>query len=111
MIRPIDLQTLFVNMDKVGKEHAQTRENVAHQQSAQAQKILQHDDQTVHSVIQTTETQEEAQEIKTDIHKDELPDRKQKRKHSKKSIPDEAATEKSNEWKDPDLGSKIDISG
>ena len=45
MIRPIDMQTMLMNLDKVGKDQAQARDNVTNQQAAEAQKLVRQDDQ------------------------------------------------------------------
>ena len=50
MIRPLDLQTMYMNLDKVGKEAAQTRDAVHNQQLAEAQKLSQQDEAQRHSV-------------------------------------------------------------
>lgn len=110
MIRPVDLQTLFVNMDKVGKEHAQTRENVALAQAAEAKKLLEADDKATHAVIETKSTQEGGDEVKLQLHKDEVPHGKSGKRKKKPDEPEDEP-ESDNKWKDPELGSHIDISG
>jgi len=39
MIRPLDLQTLYMNLEKVGKEQAQSKEALVQAQPAHVQRL------------------------------------------------------------------------
>jgi hypothetical protein len=62
-IQPIDLQTLFTQMDKVGKLQASQKEGLALQQSIQSVEIQRRTDEHIQSVNETQNTGEGAERI------------------------------------------------
>ncbi len=105
-IQPIDLQTLFVKMNQVGREQAAIKESAVLQQDIQGSEIVkkhQHDDRSVNRA----ETPESgAEKTREDGHhgedqnKKEMKQEKEKQQNTVKEI-----------LSDPDLGTKIDFSG
>lgn len=116
MIRPLDLQTLYMQMDKVGKEHSLSREHALHQQELEAQKLAKVHDQQGHAVSQVEDSNETAGEESSKVKADEkenLPQgrgRNRRRQGEKPGEP-ESDSSKKNEWKDPDMGRHVDLSG
>ena len=106
-ISPLDLQTLFTQMDKVSKQDAAQREGAAIMQSIQNAKIQEHIDERVRTVNESQNTGEG-----TDAIDDESGGRPgQGRNHGESSA---KAEEKDKEGeaviRDPDLGRNIDVS-
>lgn len=107
-IRPIDLQTLFMHMNQVGKEQAQHREGVLLQQATMGSELVQESEHADSSVNQTQATSEGPEEV----HEDE--ERSGGRRRRRKKRQGESAEDPHNEskyYKDPDLGNNIDITG
>ena len=106
-IQPIDLQTLFVKMNQVGREQAALKNSAVVQQEIQGSEIVkknQHDDKSVHRA----ETPESGSEkIKEEGHQGSSQQKNMKKdKEDEKNIPVEKEI-----LSDPDLGNKIDFSG
>ena len=109
MIRPLDLQTLYMNLEKVGKEQAQSKEAVTQAQSHQAQKMLKEHDQGQHAVGRTNPTTgAEGDKVQAD---GKNPDQGRRRPGPVLNPEDEAEKEKQDAWKDPELGKHVDLSG
>jgi len=111
-IQPIDLQTMFTQMDKVGKNQAALREGLQIQESiqqAQSQKKL---EENVQSVNQSQNMGDEAETIRDENRKGSgnsnsgSPDDKQGEGNEESE-----KDEKQNLIRDPALGRNIDISG
>ena len=112
MIRPVDLQAIYMNLDKVGKELSLTRTHVTNQQSLEAAKLLKIHDQE-QNAVNTTQASEEAgaegNKVKSDAEgggqagKHRQPQAQQDSEQEAK--PKDAA------WTDPKLGHHVDISG
>ena len=101
-ITPLDLQTLFLRLGEVGKEQNNLKESVASQQAAGARRIKEDEIQQDHSVNKTEEDKDD-QKIDDDKEKEQGKSDLQKRQgksHKKQKI-----------FKDPEIGSHIDISG
>ena len=104
-ITPMDLQTLFVRLNEVGKEQNHLKEAVASQQAAGAKQIKENELQQDNSVNKAEEDRE-AQKLKDEDQKEQGSGR-------------ESGNEKENDketlvkkvFKDPEIGSHIDISG
>ena len=107
MIRPLDLQTLYMNLEKVGKEQAVTKEAAALAQSHQIEKLQREHDQEQHSVVRTNATSEPEADAKVDS--DGSPGQEPKREA--KGQAEEENDEKKDSWSDPELGKHIDLSG
>jgi hypothetical protein len=109
-IQPIDLQTLFTQLDKVGKNQAVQREGQQIQESIQQIQIQKRNEQNVQSVNQTQDLGEEAGNIKDE--KRQAARRNNGgagKRQPEEELPEE--TEKRDLIRDPALGRNIDISG
>ncbi len=104
-ITPLDLQTLFVRLNEVGKEQNHLKEAVASQQAAGAKQIKDNEIKQDNSVNRTEEGKD-AQKLKDE-------ERKEQQKHDdlEKEKENETASPKKNVYNDPEMGSHIDISG
>lgn len=113
MIRPLDLQTLYMNLDKVGKEQAQSKEAQAQAQANQVQRLQKEHDQGQHAVGKTNPTVGAEGDTSVKVQADgrqagsELPRHRQSRQKTEDEPPEEEDTT----WKDPELGKHIDLSG
>ncbi len=106
-IQPIDLQTLFVKMNQVGREQAAIKNSAVVQQEIQGSEIVkkhQHDDKSVHRA----ETPESgAEKVREDGKHGTMQQRKKRNeREEEKNIQEEKEI-----LSDPDLGTKIDFSG
>ena len=115
MIRPIDLQTMYMNLDKVGKEQSVVKEQTQHQQTAQVERLHKEHDAQSHAVIKTPAGAEaEGKEANT-IRPDQQEKKSGRRTGKKKAVEvteEDLSDEKNdNEWTDPQLGRHIDVSG
>jgi hypothetical protein len=115
-IQPIDLQTLFSQVDKVGKNQALQKEGLqlhAHMQGIQQQ---QKNQEQVQSVNETQNTGEGIEKVKDDGG--------QKNPRQGEQAPEEEAgetaeadekrsngTQRNSAFRDPALGRNVDISG
>jgi hypothetical protein len=112
-IQPIDLQTLFTQMDKVGKLQAAQKEGLALQQSIQSVEIQRRTDEHIQSVNEAQNTGEGTERIND-------------RNAGKRQSGEEAAGNEGGETedsgdaaektpvrviKDPALGRNVDFSG
>jgi hypothetical protein len=114
-IKPIDLQTLFTQLDRVGREKAAERDSNAMQISLAAQQAQKKALES-NSSVQATADQVEISEKSINVD--------DKEEKQAQESPEEGAAEKKKEEgsgaetppepeviKDPKLGNKIDISG
>ena len=108
-IQPIDLQALFTQIDKVGKNQAVMREGHQIQDALQQVQIQRKLEENVRSVNEAPEMGEEAETIK---------DQNGRRFHARqggaggdKEEEEPAEEEKQQLIRDPALGRNIDISG
>lgn len=107
MIRPLDLQMLYMNLEKVGKEQSLSKEASALAQSHQIEKLQREHDLEEHSVVRTNETSEPEADTKVDSE-GKGPGQEPKRE----ARPGEEEKEEKNEsWSDPELGKHVDLSG
>lgn len=104
-ITPLDLQTIFIRQNDVGKEQNHLKEAVASQQAAGAKQIKEDELRQDHSVNKTEEDHED-QQIKDDERKNQ-----QERHESDSEKEDEKAPVIKKVFIDPEMGSHIDISG
>jgi len=113
MIRPLDLQTLYMNLDKVGKEQAQSKEAQAQAQAFQVQKLAKEHDQGAHSVKKTNAAAgaEGDTSVKVDAE-GRNPDQPRHR-GGRPPVPAEEPEpeKKENAFQDPELGKHVDLSG
>ncbi|WP_304221967.1 hypothetical protein [Gracilinema caldarium] len=107
-IQPIDLQTLFTQMDKVGKQKTAEKEGLMLQQSLQGAAELKKTEEKVRSVTETKEPEDGAERIKDRTSKKQNQEGWTEKKDEKKEQAEEPV---SDVIKDPDLGKHIDVSG
>jgi hypothetical protein len=106
-IAPIDLQTLFTQMDKVGKQEAAQKEGAAILQSIQHAKIQQDVDEKIRSVNEAQNMGEGAEAIKDKNGGRAGQDERQRDQSTEAA---EEAEESNSVIRDPDLGRNIDFS-
>ena len=104
-IAPIDLQTLFTQVDKVGKAQALEREGQALQQAIQNVQIQKKSEEQVNQVNEAQNTGEGAEKIN-----DHEREHAQQQNSGKKNKKDEEKKEQASVLSDPALGRRIDIS-
>jgi len=106
-IAPIDLQTLFTQLDKVGKTHVSQREGQAIQQAVQGIQIQKKTEEQIQQVNEAQNMGEGVEKVK-----DRGPDHKQRQNNGKKNDkePNEEDEEPVSVLRDLTLGRNIDIS-
>ncbi|NOY10082.1 MAG: hypothetical protein GXP33_14715 [Spirochaetes bacterium] len=105
-VLPIDLQTLFAQMNQVGKEQAIQKNISPLHQSLQGTEIAKQTEEKDKSVNETKDVGEGLEKIKDEQKKGkkkEAPKRKDENRQEKKK--------ENGIFKDPDLGRHIDIVG
>ena len=110
-IQPIDLQTLFTQLDKVGKAQSAQREGLAVQQAMQGVQIQRKTEERIQSVNQAQETGEGPEKI-NDRDRREGGSGGNARGRGEKGETDEAEQAETPPAviRDPSLGRNIDIS-
>ena len=113
MITPLDLQTLYMNLDKVGKEQAQSKEAVATAQANEVRKLAKEHDQGAHAVGRTNPTTGAEGDTSVKVQADGKNPDQGRRRSQAKAVPEvEPEKEKQDAtWKDPELGKHVDLSG
>jgi hypothetical protein len=107
-IQPIDLQTLFVRLNQVGKDQAVQKEASQVAQSVQGSEIVKRSEEDTKTVNQSK---------RIDKGPEEISDEKEQSagsgtgSESRKKDETREEGEKRPVFEDPDLGKKIDISG
>jgi hypothetical protein len=112
-IQPIDLQTLFTQIDKVGKLQASQKEGLALQQAIRSVEIQRRTDEHIQSVNEAQNTGEGTEQIN---------DRNARKRQAGGEAADnegrdqdsgDTAEETASAWviKDPALGRNVDFSG
>lgn len=109
-IQPIDLQTLFSQLDKAGKLQSGTKENIPAQQVIQVAQQIKKEEEQVRTVKETKNPETGAERIKDEAGKKEknLPSRQRRSPDEKEEAPEQKEKEV---VRDPELGTKIDLSG
>ncbi|MDR0761070.1 MAG: hypothetical protein LBF74_13345 [Treponema sp.] len=110
-IQPIDLQTLFTQVDKVGKEQMNQKEGVHLQAALQSAQMQKKNEERSHSVTELQNTGEGTERLKDRNARRQGDEHPPGRKSDEK---DAAETEGGGEpavIRDPALGTNIDISG
>lgn len=106
-IQPIDLQTLFVRLSQVGREQSALKQAVAQNQAVTGSEIAQRSQDSGHTVQESSEVSEGPEMVNEDEtdqtgehgHRDGEPDG------------EESNNEQDSEFRDPDLGQNIDLTG
>ena len=106
-IKPIDLQTLFMHMNQVGREQAQQKQGLHLQQVIAGSELVRETEQKDSSVNQTTPLSDGAEQI----HDDDENNKKGRKRSKGKEENTESKDDSRSYYSDPDLGKKIDISG
>jgi type II secretory pathway pseudopilin PulG len=107
-LSPLDLQTLFTQMDKVGRQEAAQREGAAILQSIQQARNQQQTDEKVRSVNEAQNTGDGTESIHD---KNGGRAGQDGRRHNHTAGNDEEkAEEESKIIRDPDLGMNLDVS-
>jgi hypothetical protein len=105
-IQPIDLQTLFTQLEKVGKTQASQKEGVMIQQAIQSVTIQRRTDENIQSVNETRDTGRGAEAVN---------DQNARRHQGGEGTPEREEGEeekpKSPVFRDPALGKYIDFTG
>lgn len=113
-IKPIDLQTLFTQMDRVGRERAAEKDGAVLQQSIKGAVMQQKAEEAAHAVAKAPETEDNADQ-KVAIRDDEASgqDRRKDARDGKRKKDGEAEEEGSDDGviRDPRLGGNLDILG
>jgi len=108
-IQPLDLQTMFTQMDKVGKLQATQKEGAAIQQSLQSVHTQKKIEEQVQSV-DDAKKDENAENINEKNARKRSQD--QNRNKEKSGAEDNERSENERQvFKDPSLGKNIDLSG
>jgi hypothetical protein len=107
-IQPIDLQTLFTQLEKVGKTQASQKEGAMIQQAIQSVNIQRRTDENIQSVNEAQDTGRGAEEIG-----DRNARRRQAEEDGKGRKEGEGEEEKpaASVFRDPALGKYIDFTG
>jgi hypothetical protein len=112
-LQPIDLQTLFTQVEKVGKEQANQKQGLQLQQSIQGAHMQQKAEERVQSVNESQDTGRGTERIK-----DRSPRRHREYKGDGEDIDDEdrrsldpLPADDSSVIHDPALGKNVDLSG
>lgn len=105
-ITPLDLQTMFVRLNDVGKEQNHLKEAVASQQAAGAKEIKEQELRQ-DSSVNKAEEDKETQKTKEDGSRE----RGRGSEQDKEKQDQDSSTSQKNVFSDPQMGSHIDISG
>ena len=109
-IQPIDLQTLFTQLDKVGKSQAAQREGLAVQQAMQGVQLQRKTEERIQSVNQAQDTGDGAEKINDRDQRGGSSAKGQKGKGEGSAEAGEEAEQDLPVIRDPSLGRNIDIS-
>jgi hypothetical protein len=104
-IAPIDLQTLFTQVDKIGKQEAAQREGAAIQQAIQQARSQQVTEAKINAVNEAPDQGEGAEEVRDGGGR--RPESEARKKAEEEAERDEKKEETIH---DPDLGRNIDVS-
>ena len=105
-IAPIDLQTLFTQLDKVGRTHISQKEGQSIHQAIESMQIQRKTEEQIQQVNEAQNTGEGAEKVNDHGHRQKNSRNSEKRQ---KDESDEAETRPS-VLSDPSLGRNIDIS-
>ncbi len=110
-IHPIDLQTLYAQMEKVGRQQGAEQQALANSQDAKKTKNKLDAEKRLSTVQLVEQGGQESMKINEDAHKDQEQE-KTKKKRKDEELEEEDETNNGEEYiKDPYLGQKVDISG
>jgi hypothetical protein len=111
-IQPIDLQTLFTQVEKVGKSQASQKDGLAVQQALQGIQIQKKTEEQIQSVNEAQDTGEGAEKVNDRGPRKNQEDKADgERKDQTSSGETEEEEDNPAVIRDPALGRNIDISG
>jgi len=108
-IAPIDLQTLFTQVDKVGKAHAAEREGQANQQAMHGIQIQHKKEEQIQQVNEAQDSGEGTEKVNDHSQRQKHADNSGKRSSEDEEEEQEKENESFYNLRDPSLGNKIDI--
>jgi hypothetical protein len=108
-IQPIDLQTLFTQVEKVGKSQAFQKEGLQIQEALQQVQSQKKAEEQVQSVNETQDSGDGAEKIKDGNSRQQAAGQDGEESDGEEEKPEETARQ--NLIRDPTLGRNIDISG
>ncbi|MCL2184268.1 MAG: hypothetical protein FWB86_00210 [Treponema sp.] len=109
-LAPIDLQTLFSQMDKVGKTQAAQKDGATVQQAVQGTELQRKTEEQIRQVNETQNAGEGPDKVNDQTGKDAGKRSEGKKKESENEPEETSETENIVFLRDPSLGNKIDIS-
>lgn|SRR5574344_835771 len=107
-IQPIDLSTIYTQMDKVAKYNASQDQNAQLANAVGMNKTIQENLEKTQQVQQAANNKVDTMKINPDEKKSEQENKDKQKKKEKDNVPEEAK-KKLTEIKDPLLGQHIDI--
>jgi hypothetical protein len=115
-IHPIDLQTLFTQVEKIGKEQANQKQGLPLQQAIQSAQIQRRTDERIQSVNESQDTGDGPERVKDRSPRKHREDREGTELEEQDRLD---AEQKSGNWRlnepsvirDPALGKNIDLIG
>ena len=107
-ILPIDLQTIFAQISNVGREQAMQRDVPPLLQSMQGTQIVMESQRQDRSVNETNVSRE-GERIADESEGKEAAREERKRRKAAKAAPEPAGAAKEEVFRDPDLGTHIDV--
>jgi len=111
MLRPLDLQTLYMNLDKVGKEQALSKEAQALAQANQVLKMQKEHDQGQHAVTKVNATTEGEGSLAVQADGQQAGGEAPRHKSRKPGSEEPEEEQEDKAWKDTRLGNHVDLSG
>lgn len=108
-LQPIDLQTLFTQVDKVGKAQSAQREGLAVQQALQGAQLQRKIEERIQAVNEAQDAGDGVEKVK-DREDASARDNASDRGKGEKDGKDESPAEEPSVIRDPSLGRNIDIS-
>ena len=110
-IAPIDLQTLFSQVDKVGRTQIAEREGQALHQAIQGAQLQRKTEEQLQQVNETQDAGEGVDNIndKTQHHKDKNRNNKENPESDEESVNENKDVNSIYNLRDPSLGNKIDL--
>jgi hypothetical protein len=109
-IQPIDLQTLFTQLDKVGKSQTNQKEGLQLQQALQGDQIQKKTEERIQSVNESQDMGQGAEGIKERSSR-KRPDQEPLEKENTPREGGDTNEEDLSVIRDPALGKNIDVSG
>ncbi|MFA7567846.1 MAG: hypothetical protein WCY01_12510 [Alkalispirochaeta sp.] len=108
-LQPIDLQTLFVRLSQIGREQSALKQAVAQNQTVTGNEIAQKSQNAGNTVREPDEVSEGPETVKEDGQREKSEYRSASDEEQLQEHPE--STESEQEFRDPDLGQNIDVTG